>query len=77
MKINESGMSEMLTIEVNGESRTVPVGINVTQLVAHLGLTANRLAIERNLEIVPHGQWASTLVSGGDKFEIVHLVGGG
>lgn len=70
-------MSETLTIQVNGEPREVPQGINVTQLVVHLGLTANRLAIERNLEIVPRGQWESTLVSRGDKFEIVHLVGGG
>lgn len=70
-------MSETLTIQVNGEAREVPQGINVTQLVAHLGLTATRLAIERNLEIVPRGQWESTSVSGGDKFEIVHLVGGG
>lgn len=70
-------MNETLTIQVNGEPREVPEGINVTQLVVHLGLTANRLAIERNLEIVPRGQWESTLVSRGDKFEIVHLVGGG
>jgi thiamine biosynthesis protein ThiS len=70
-------MSEMVTIQVNGETRQVPKGMNVTQLVEQLGLTANRLAIERNLEIVPRGRWATTLVSGGDRFEIVHLVGGG
>ena len=70
-------MSESVTIHVNGEPREVPEGLNIIQLVAHLGLTANRLAIERNLEIVPRGQWAATLVSGGDRFEIVHLVGGG
>ncbi len=70
-------MSETVTIQVNGESREVPQGLNLRQLVDHLGLTANRLAIERNLEIVPRGKWESTPVSGGDKFEIVHLVGGG
>jgi sulfur carrier protein len=70
-------MTSTVTIKVNGEPREVPEGLNVTQLVAHLGLTANRLAIERNLEIVPRGQWAATFVSGGDQFEIVHLVGGG
>jgi sulfur carrier protein len=70
-------MSETMTIQVNGESREVPQGLNLTQLVDHLGLTANRLAIERNLEIVPRGKWESTPVSRGDKFEIVHLVGGG
>jgi thiamine biosynthesis protein ThiS len=70
-------MSETVTIQVNGEPREVPKGLNVTQLVAHLGLTANRLAIERNLELLPRGQWATTVVSGGDRLEIVHLVGGG
>lgn len=67
----------MVTIQVNGEPRQVPQGLNLTQLVDQLGLTANRLAIERNLEIVPRGRWATTLVSSGDRFEIVHLVGGG
>lgn len=70
-------MSEMVTIQVNGEPREVPKGLNVTQLIEQLGLTANRLAIERNLEIVPRGRWETTPVSGGDRFEIVHLVGGG
>lgn len=70
-------MSEMVTIQVNGEPREVRKGLNVTQLIEQLGLTANRLALERNLEIVPRGRWETTPVSGGDRFEIVHLVGGG
>jgi thiamine biosynthesis protein ThiS len=70
-------MAESVTIHVNGESREVPEALNVAQLVAHLGLTANRLAIERNSEILRRAQWEETLVSGGDRFEIVHLVGGG
>ena len=70
-------MSEMVTIQVNGEPREIPKGLNVAQLVVHLGLTANRLAIERNLEIVARGQWGTTQVTAGDQFEIVHLVGGG
>jgi thiamine biosynthesis protein ThiS len=70
-------VSETLTVEVNGEPREVPQGLNVKQFVAHLGLSANRLAVERNLEIVPHAQWETTTVAPGDRFEIVHLVGGG
>jgi thiamine biosynthesis protein ThiS len=70
-------MSEMVSIQVNGEPREVPTGLSVTELVAHLGLTANRLAIERNLELLPRPQWGTTVVSGNDRFEIVHLVGGG
>jgi sulfur carrier protein len=70
-------MSEMVNIQLNGEPREIPKGLNITQLIAHLGLTANRLAIERNLELLPRGQWGTTVVSGGDRLEIVHLVGGG
>ena len=70
-------MTEMVTIQVNGEPREVPKGLNVTELVAHLGLTANRLAIERNLELLPRALWGTTVVSGNDRFEIVHFVGGG
>jgi sulfur carrier protein len=70
-------MTETVAIQVNGERHEVPKGLNITQLVAHLGLIGTRLAIERNLEILPRGQWGATMVSGGDRFEIVHLVGGG
>jgi sulfur carrier protein len=70
-------MNGMVTIQVNGEAREVPNGLSVTELIAHLGLTANRLAIERNLELLPRGQWGTTVVSRNDRFEIVHLVGGG
>jgi len=70
-------MNDTLTIQVNGDTREVPLGLNVTQLLEHLGLMANRLAIERNLQILPRREWGTTLVSRGDKFEIVHLVGGG
>lgn len=70
-------MRESVTVQVNGEPHEVPKGLNIVQLVAELGLAANRLAIERNLAIVPRALWATTVVSGGDRFEIVHLVGGG
>lgn len=70
-------MSEMIRLEVNGEPRDVPAGLNVTRLLAHLGIVSNRVAIERNLDILPRDQWEKTNVSAGDRFEIVHLVGGG
>jgi thiamine biosynthesis protein ThiS len=49
----------------------------VTDLLAHLGITAGRVAIERNLAILPRAQWDTTAVAPGDRYEIVHLVGGG
>lgn len=70
-------MPTAIPIVVNGESREVPDGIGVTELLLHLGLPAGRVAIERNLEILPRAQWVATAVKPGDRYEIVHLVGGG
>jgi sulfur carrier protein len=62
---------------VNGQTHEVPPGLGVIGLLTHLGLPVDRVAIERNLEILPRSQWSSTIVQPGDRFEIVHLVGGG
>jgi len=70
-------MTGNIQIVVNGEKREVPAGLGVTGLLSHLGLPAERVAIERNLEILPRSQWISTAVQAGDRFEIVQLVGGG
>jgi thiamine biosynthesis protein ThiS len=70
-------MTSGIQIVINGEAREVPTGLGVTGLLLHLGLPADRVAIERNLEILPRSQWFSTTVQPGDRFEIVHLVGGG
>jgi thiamine biosynthesis protein ThiS len=66
-----------IQIVVNGEAREVPEGLEVSALLAHLGLPSARVAIERNLEILPRSQWGSTAVRSGDRYEIVQLVGGG
>ncbi len=66
-----------MNVTINGEKREVPAGLNVAGLLAHLQLTAGRVAIERNLEILPRPQWEQTLVQPGDRYEIVHFVGGG
>jgi sulfur carrier protein len=36
-----------------------------------------RVAIERNLSILPRADWNQTQVQPNDSFEIVHFVGGG
>lgn len=66
-----------IEITVNGESQQVPNDLDVPRLLAHLGIRAERVAIERNLEILPRANWAVTQVASGDRYEIVHLVGGG
>lgn len=70
-------MSETITLEINGEPREVPGGLNVTCLLVHLGISSGRVAIERNRDILPKDLWDKTNVSAGDRYEIVHLVGGG
>src|ERR1019366_1421553 len=70
-------MTAGIQVVVNGETREVPAGLHVTGLLAHLGLPADRVAIERNLEILPRAQWLATPVQPGDRLEIVHMVGGG
>jgi sulfur carrier protein len=67
----------VVTIVVNGETHEVPEGLGVSALLSRLGLPSDRVAIERNLEILPRSQWAATSVQTGDRYEIVHLVGGG
>jgi thiamine biosynthesis protein ThiS len=66
-----------IQIVVNGETREVPDGLGVMALLAHLGLPADRVAIERNFEILPRSKWIATAVQPGDRYEVVHLVGGG
>ena len=66
-----------MKIVLNGEQREVPEGLTVTGLLAHLAITAGRVAIERNLDILPRDKWESTTVAAGDRFEVVHFVGGG
>jgi sulfur carrier protein len=66
-----------IEITVNGESQQVPENLDVPRLLAHLSIRAERVAIERNLEILPRASWPTTQVASGDRYEIVHLVGGG
>ena len=66
-----------MTVTINGESREIPDGLNVAALLAHLEMPAERVAIERNLDILPRARWQETQVHANDRFEIVHFVGGG
>ena len=66
-----------MTVTINGERRDIPDGLTVTALIEHLGMKDGRIAIERNLDILPRAQWKETQVQANDSFEIVHFVGGG
>lgn len=62
---------------VNGEERSVGEVSDVAGLVAALGLDGRKVAVERNLEIVPRSTYAQTPIGEGDRIEIVHFIGGG
>ena len=66
-----------MIIKVNGEPREIPEGLTVAALLEHLGMADGRVAIERNLDILPRALWRDTQVQSNDSFEIVHFVGGG
>lgn len=66
-----------LSVRINGEHRRVPGGTSVAEMVNLLGLDPQRVAVERNLEIVPRGTLTDVCVEDGDDYEIVHFVGGG
>ena len=66
-----------MIVQINGESREVPEGLTVTTLLDHLGIHPGRVAVEHNLEILFRAKWDTTQVQPGDRFEIVHMVGGG
>jgi len=66
-----------MNLTVNGEVRTFEPLANLSALVAALGLDGRKVAIERNLEIVPRSAYGKTKLVDGDRIEIVHFIGGG
>lgn len=66
-----------MRLQINGEEKQFDDGLSLAQLVERLGMKGDRVAVERNRDIVPRSQWAETVLNDGDKLEIVHFVGGG
>jgi sulfur carrier protein len=62
---------------INGETRTFSDVSDVAGLIGALGLDARKVAVERNLHIVPRSTYAAERLADGDRIEIVTLVGGG
>jgi thiamine biosynthesis protein ThiS len=66
-----------MQIEVNGETREVAADLTVATLLHALGIDDGPVAVERNRQIVPRSQHATTQLRAGDVLEVVHFVGGG
>lgn len=66
-----------IALRVNGEHRRVASGLSLADLARELGLEPAKVAVERNLVVVPRSTLAQVKLEDGDEIEIVHFVGGG
>jgi thiamine biosynthesis protein ThiS len=66
-----------ITLEINGETRTMPSVSNVREMLEQLGIPQTRVAVEVNRKIIRRGEWESTPIANLDRVEIVQFVGGG
>ena len=66
-----------ISIRLNGEHRRVRQGLSLADLASELGFVPEKIAVERNLEVVPRSTLRQVIVEDGDELEIVHFVGGG
>jgi len=67
----------LISVTINGEPQELPQGLTLLELLRHLSLKDERVAIERNREIVGREAWDTVQVEAGDRLEIVQFVGGG
>jgi thiamine biosynthesis protein ThiS len=68
---------EQISLSVNGEPMQVAAGLTLAGLIGLLELDTRKVAVERNLEIVPRSTYGETRLQAGDRLEIVHFIGGG
>jgi sulfur carrier protein len=66
-----------MQINLNGEPRDVPEGVTVAHLLELLEVRMKGVAVERNLDVIPRAEHATTALIEGDRVEVVTLVGGG
>lgn len=70
-------MTDMLSLQVNGETKRISAGTTLTGLLTDLELDPAKVAVERNLIVVPRSTYAEVVLMDNDQIEIVHFVGGG
>lgn len=68
---------DTIMVRINGEHRRVHEGLTLAELASELGFVPEKVAVERNLEVVPRSTLGDVVVEDGDELEIVHFVGGG
>jgi len=75
--VGSAPMSTSIDVVINGKARTVVEGTTVLALLGELGLGDKRVAVERNRDVIPRAQHATTVLADGDRLELVTFVGGG
>src|SRR5689334_16973985 len=66
-----------INVTINGEAKLLNGAMSLNEMLSNLGLDPRKIAVERNLEIVPRSSYAQVQVREGDNYEIVHFIGGG
>lgn len=66
-----------MNIVLNGEEINIPDRLSILGLIDLYELPASKVAVERNLEIVPKSAYVTTMLKENDTVEIVHFIGGG
>lgn len=66
-----------MRLTINGEARDVPDDLTLEALIHYLALAPERMAVERNREVVRRADWQRTDLADDDRIEIIHFVGGG
>ncbi|HWP24437.1 MAG TPA: sulfur carrier protein ThiS [Candidatus Binatia bacterium] len=66
-----------MKVTINGEEREFADSLSIGGLLDELNIRPARVVVELNRRIVPRDAYGATVLSEGDKLEIVHFVGGG
>lgn len=66
-----------MEIMVNGEFHQFEAGTTLAEMLVALDLPLKKIAVERNLEVVPKSTYEDVVLEAGDKLEIIHFIGGG
>ncbi len=64
-------------IILNGETKEVEAKISLLNLLSQMNLSADKIAVEINKNVVRKKDWAEIFINKADKIEIIHFVGGG
>ena len=66
-----------MTLELNGEAKTVSQNSNIKNAIIEWGLTGEKFAIAVNEQFIPQAQYSDTILQAGDRVELLVPMQGG